>query len=365
MLSQRIHKIHSLAVEYEKYLSPGLLVFGFILDSLTLRRADVWLDNFILLSYLLISGVCIVMLNAHSAGRLQGERMQRIIPWLPLGIQFAFGGLFSGFVVLYSRSASFAASWPFLLILAGLLVGNEYLRRGYHRVELQLSIFFVAVFSYMIFAIPIALNAIGWWVFLISGIVSLVIIEGMIRIMTRFAHSAIQPHKRSVVALVITIHAVFNFLYFTNFIPPIPLALQDMIIAHNVQHADVNSFSVTYEPARWYDFFKEHNPTYHRTGTESVYAFSSIYAPANITTTVFHEWEYFDEELNTWQLASRVQYAISGGRNEGFRGFSFKTNITPGKWRVSVKTKNGQVIGRGSFTIVQSSSPAPAITIIK
>ena len=94
-------QIKDLFHKYERYLSVGTLAVGFVIDSLTLTRADLWLDNLILLSYLVLSGAFILALNAHKEGRLQYQRTQKAFPMLPYALQFTFGGLFSGFVVLY------------------------------------------------------------------------------------------------------------------------------------------------------------------------------------------------------------------------------------------------------------------------
>ena len=59
--------------EYERYVSPTALIFGFIMDNLTLRRADLLLDNIILLSYLTIVGLSITIFNAHEAKKLTGN----------------------------------------------------------------------------------------------------------------------------------------------------------------------------------------------------------------------------------------------------------------------------------------------------
>src|SRR3989338_4457057 len=160
-------KLKDFIHKHEKYFSPGAMLLGFIIDSLTLTRADVWLDNLILLSYLLLAGISILLLNAYAAGRLQ--KLGRLIVLLPLAMQFAFGGLFSGFVVLYSRSASLMASWPFIGIIAALMIGNEYFRNRYRRLVFQIGIYFLAIFSYFIFAVPVLLNSIGPLIFIVSG----------------------------------------------------------------------------------------------------------------------------------------------------------------------------------------------------
>src|SRR5439155_22007289 len=53
-----------------------------------------------------------------------GTKLVRWRTWLPALTQFALGGLWSGFLVFYSRGASLAASWLFLTVLAAFLVGN-------------------------------------------------------------------------------------------------------------------------------------------------------------------------------------------------------------------------------------------------
>lgn len=280
--------------KYEKYLSVGTLVVGFIIDSLTLKRADVWFDNAILLSYLLLSGVFILLLNAHKDGRLQHQRTLRAFPLLPYALQFTFGGLFSGFVVLYSRSASLGASWPFILILAFLLVGNEYLRTRYEQLLFQIFIYFIAIFSYLIFAVPVALDRIGPWMFILSGLVSLAVVGLVVYGLRLSAPQKFQSYKRHMAVIILLIFSVFNLLYFLHMIPPIPLSIKEMIVAHQITPRSPNGFNVSYEPARWYQLFKDNDPTYHRFGSGPVYVYTAIYTPAQLRTAIIHEWSYYD-----------------------------------------------------------------------
>lgn len=342
--------------ENEKYLSPAALVFGFILDSLTLTRVDLFLDNFILLGYLFISGASILLLNANDSGRLRNKTIQPIIIWLPLLMQFAFGGLFSGFVVLYSRSASLSASWPFLLILLVVLIGNEFLKKRYSRLLFQLGIYFIAIFSYLIFAIPVILNTMGPFIFLISGIISLVVIAFVIRAISKIAPWKISFNQRPILTMILGIFFAFNILYFTNVIPPIPLSLKDIAIAHNVERHGPNSVQLSFEPSPWYVLLRDYDNTYHRLGNEPVYIYSSIFAPTDLTADIIHEWAFFDENLEKWVVTDQIKYPIFGGRDDGYRGFSVKSNISAGKWRIDVKTKRNQLLGRIKFEIKQVSS---------
>src|SRR3989338_7071970 len=344
-------QIKDLFHKYERYLSVGTLAVGFVIDSLTLTRADLWLDNLILLSYLVLSGAFILALNAHKEGRLQYQRTQKAFPMLPYALQFTFGGLFSGFVVLYSRSSSLAASWAFLLMLAVLLIGNEYLRTRYEHLLFQIAIYFIAIFSYLIFAVPVALDQIGPWVFVLSGTISMMIISLVVYALRLFAPQKFQFYKRHTTMIILLVYGAFNLLYFLNMIPPIPLSIKEIVVAHQVVPRSPYGFTISYEPAKWYQLFKNNNPTYHRLGNEPVYVYTAIYTPAQLRIAVIHEWAYYDDNLGKWVVASNIQYPIFGGRNEGYRGYSLKTNLQPGQWRVTVKTENGQILGPTKFTI--------------
>ena len=130
--------------KYDKYLGFVALAFGFTVDNLTLTRIDLLLDNVILFTYLAIAGIAIIVINAYPNATVSR--------WLPLVMQYAFGGLFSGYVVFYTRSGSLFGSLPFILILIFLLVGNEFFRRRYERKIFQAGMYYIAVFSFSFFS---------------------------------------------------------------------------------------------------------------------------------------------------------------------------------------------------------------------
>ena len=111
----RIEKIKIFYEQHERQISVGAFMFGFAFYNLTLQRIDFWLDNLILSTYLVIAGLSITILSLFETGRLKYRFFQSYAGWLPLVMQFVFGNLFSAFTVFYLRSASFSASWFFLL----------------------------------------------------------------------------------------------------------------------------------------------------------------------------------------------------------------------------------------------------------
>src|SRR3712207_1946369 len=84
---------------YERHISSAALIGGFIIDSITLKRIDFLFENLVLISYLTIAGISIAFLNFYEGGAVRGRFFEWMHRLLPIVIQFAFGGLFSGFLI--------------------------------------------------------------------------------------------------------------------------------------------------------------------------------------------------------------------------------------------------------------------------
>lgn len=340
---------------YERYVSPFALIAGFLLDSfILLDRVDVLLGNILLLSYLLLVGGGIVVLNVVESGRVRNRFMLAIAPFAPVVIQFFFGGLFSGYLSLYSRSAGIALSWVFVIVLAVLLVGNERFRTLYLRLPFQLSIYFTALFSFLIFFLPLVFKSIGTHMFIFSGITSVLLISAFLYILKQLMPERVQENWKPTVRSLVAIFLVFNVLYFSNLIPPLPLALKEAGVYHSVERVG-DGYRLTYEPQHWYVRYLNRPATVHSVSGGKIYVFSAVFAPSGLSTVIRHQWQYFDPAADRWVTKSDVRFTIHGGRDGGFRGYSEKRDPEAGSWRVNVLTAQGQIIGRTGFTVIAAS----------
>lgn len=341
---------------YERHATTVAFLAGFIIDSLTLRRIDLWLENAVFLFYLTVAGFGIIFYNAYDGGRLQGGRGSRVLPFLPIAIQFSFGALLSGFFVFYSRSASLVRSWPFLLLLILLLVGNERFRRWHGRLLFQLSIFFFIVFSYAIFVVPVIVKSMGAHTFVASSVIGLFLTWLVARGLRRASPQRYRESRQEIVGSVSIIAAAFYLLYFLNIIPPIPLALKDIGVYHSVVRRADGDYQVTYEPVRWYELKKRFTPVFHYTSGEPAYVLSAVFAPTRLNVPVLHQWLYYDDEAQAWVPSTQVRFVVEGSRDGGYRGYSSKTALHAGKWRVDVLTERGQLIGRMGFKVEEGEA---------
>jgi hypothetical protein len=335
--------------KYQAHISTGALVVGFIIDNLTLNRIDQVYDNAVIIFYLLLAGLCILAFNYVEIRNLTAGRAQKILIFAPIIIQYAFGGLFSAFFVFYSRSGSFSASWPFIVLIITLLILNEFLKEKYSRLIYQVGIYFFAIFSYMIFLVPVILKEMGQLIFIFSGLISLTLIY----IFTIFIHILTQKKyfnfNKKMWAVIFSTYLIMNIFYFTNILPPLPLSMKDSG-AYNLVEKEKGEYLVYRKPTAWFNqFFNnkiEINPT------SGLYYFSSVFAPTKLSTQIIHEWQFYDPDTKRWVETTKVPFAIIGGRDGGYRGYSLKQNLREGLWKVFTKTSAGQIIGEEKFQVI-------------
>ena len=150
---------------------------------------------------------------------------------------------------------------------------------------------------------------------------------------------------------ILTILVFMNGLYFLNIIPPIPLSLREAGVYHRVTRAGQDyELSMEKESILQRLFFGK---TIHVMKNSPVYIFTSVFSPADLNTEIVHVWQRYDENKKEWQTVNKLSFLLKGGRQEGYRGYSLSNNVVPGKWRVYVETKRGQVLGKISFTVKQ------------
>ncbi len=345
-----IEPVHNFYTKYERPISSSSLFLGFIFDALTLKRVDTLWENAVILIYLVIIGVFIVLIHLSESGSREGAEGKARF-WYVNILQFAFGGIFSAYLILYFHSADIFVTWPFIVLLALIFIGNEFLKKHYVRLSFQIGLYFLAIYFFAIFLIPVILRKIGAPIFLLSGFISLGLISLFIYILFRFIRDKFSGSKRLITVLVLSIFFLVNFLYFTNLIPPIPLSLKDGGIYHSIWKNSAGNYEISYEDYGWRKYFQMY-PKFHKAEGEPVYAFSAVFSPKGLDIIILHEWQKYNESKGVWETNGIISLPVVGGRDAGFRTYSRRTNLSPGLWRVNIKTKSDQTIGRLRFNIL-------------
>ena len=343
-------------MRWERPISSVSLVSGFIFDAITLTRVDLFWENVWVVVHMLAVATCIVLINFTENMRAKGKDPERVHFWLINILQFFFGGILSTFLVYYFRSGTIAVSWPFILILAAAFVANERLKHHYSRLVFQVSLFFLSIFAFAIFIVPVIVHGIGPWIFILSGTVSIAIIWLFILILRAASHERFRKSKIPLLASLAAIFISINLLYFYNLIPPLPLSLKDGGIYHSLTVNAPGNYTVTSEPSGpWWNFFEIYKPVHIATGTP-LFAYTAVFSPAQFHFNVTHEWQYYDGATGKWITMARIPLSVAGGADGGWRTFSEMTPTLPGKWRVNVDTPGGAVIGQIDFAVDFTSS---------
>ena len=343
---------------HERAVSVATMVGGFCFDLIIAKRPDSVFVNVLLLSYLLISAGVIVYL-ARPSRRASKDPATTLAPILSM--KFAFGGLASNMLILYGKSGTPAGSLLFLGVLVAMLIGNEFLKTKYDQLRFNMSVWYVLLLTYCVIAVPTwIVHDIGTAAFIESNAVSLVValvfiivLHGTTRI---FSGREGRRHLTHALLMIASVLALFNLLYFTNIIPPVPIALRDDGIYHLIVRNADGSYGAQYEQAPSWQFWHTTSDIFTAGAGSDAYCWSSVFAPTGLGTPIRHRWELYDAPTQTWNTIAVVEFPISGGREEGYRGYSMKQNIIPGQWRCDVETESGALIGRVSFDVIPSTT---------
>lgn len=335
---------------YSKYVPVISFAGGFLWDSFTLTRVDRMSDNLILLGYILLLGLAIILINVCENKITSKLFVIKYQNWYPLLAQFFFGGLFSSYVVFYFQSAALTKNWLFLGGLIILLFANEFLEKRLKNMYLQLTLYFLVVFSFLIFFLPVLLKVMNTFIFLLSGFLSLAISAGSVYLFFKKIVILNKIQSVRIGAIIIALYFLITIFYFLNWIPPVPLAMKFSGIYHLVQRVE-DDYRLKYEKPPWYKFWKKSDDPFHYAAGDTAYCFAAVFAPVHLNKKIYHEWQQYDSRTGDWQAVDKNGYQVVGGRKGGYRGFTYKKNITPGKWRVDVQTPEGLIIGRINFTV--------------
>ncbi|MFO0732009.1 MAG: DUF2914 domain-containing protein [Nitrospiraceae bacterium] len=90
-----------------------------------------------------------------------------------------------------------------------------------------------------------------------------------------------------------------------------------------------------------------------------MYCFTAVFAPVTLRTTIYHHWHYRPDGSKPYVHADRIPLKIAGGREGGYRAYTFKEGLDVGDWRVDVEAEDGRVIGRVSVKVTAEASEGP------
>lgn len=329
---------------------------GFIWDAITIG-VKVGSSDLLILSVYLLGTIPIIWWlakksnpNSDNAEFFESpednedqEHWKSRLPFMLL--QFLYGSLFSALFILYFKSSSHLAAIFWSIGLGVLLVANEFFENSYRRFTLTWTLFGLCAILVLNFVLPYIIGSVHAIWFFLSIILALVITTVLKRKISASLGSIIPTY---IVAFVLASAYVFDF------IPPVPLVKRDIQIGTQLQKVPSKQgfnyvLQQDYVP-KWYIWRKVTNGVIHIKPGEGIYCISAIFAPRGIHAKLYHNWQYYDDKKG-WKTMSRIPFEVSGGRDNGFRGYTLKGNLKYGEWRVNVETENARTITVYEFEV--------------
>ena len=344
------------------YLPPLFFFSGVTYDTVTLTRIDRLQDNLLLFLYLTLLGFLIVLTGRLGTNEAPVEDlppdapplMKWVIqakPYAPMAIQFLLGGQFSAYTIFYSKSATFTGTAVFFCLLVGFLVANEFLRDRLSNVQLLISLYALVCFAFFTFFLPVITGWMNQMIFLAGAGLTVLVVLRVVQLI--YWRNSARTNREAMLAgapALALIGLLVGF-YFLNWIPPVPLSMKFGGMYHEVKRSG-GHFELSYE-REWYEAWKRSNTTF--TANEPIYCFTAVFAPVTLKATVYHHWYYRSDKSKPFSHADKIPLKISGGREGGYRAYTFKQGLDPGEWRVDVETEDGRVIGRVAVRVEERS----------
>lgn len=341
-------------------------ILGFATDLILLNQIDSLFDNLVLGFYATLATVSLLLFYLGVARRGPERLALRLEHYMPVAMQYSFGGLLSGMLIFYGRSGDFFVSAPFLLLIVAVVFGNELIHKRSNRLLFHLSLYFIGILAYFVLLLPLIIGMMGDVVFVLSGLLACLLVYGVIKLLLKIIPNFVTLHIRMVVFVLGSIYATFNILYFLNIIPPIPLSLTELHIYHDVTPIPTGGYRILTVDGAWWKQLPYLPQTFSPVDGKGVSCFARVYVPSTIATDIYHRWEYYDETAGAWTPHYRMSYPVSNQNRNGYGGYSQVVNgLRSGEWRCSVETKRGQVLGRRTFTVDMTKNPGTLVTKIE
>jgi len=330
--------MHNALLSIRTFLPVIAFFAGFVWDALTIGRHVGVLDLFILTGYLACAAAMLWWLGYRHHLQLAPSKLERI-PYLAL--QFLFGGLFSALFIFYIKSASHVLALLWTLSLAVLLIANEFIEDKYRRFTLTWTIFGLCAILLFNFLLPFIMGSIHFVWFYLSTLAGASLVYGL---------RAITPGRPGRIGPVWLIAAILALAYPLDIIPPVPLVKRDMQVGLELRTGN-GEYQLVVDKTTPLNFWRVFENRVHLTAGQRVYCVSSVFAPRGLNTRLYHRWQYYDAN-NGWIGTERIGFDVQGGRGGGFRGYTYKQNITSGQWRVNIETEYGRTVAIHKFEVV-------------
>ncbi len=341
-------KFSELYTKHEAQLMIAFFVGGFLFDLITLSDPDDLFAIFQQVAYLTIIGMILYYDVLNSFQKIQiPKKLTKVWEYRQLVVHFLFGSLLSLYSIFYFKSSSLLSSFVFIIIIGAILIANEMSRVQSAGHWLKFGMFILCLNAFFSMLYPTILGFIGLIPFALAVLSTIGCAYFLFKKILPREIEKVFIQKQLFMPMVV-VQSAFILFYFAGWIPPVPLSAKYMGIYHNVEKKD-GKYLLYHQKPVW-KFWQNGDQTFEAQFGDNIYFFTNIYSPARFSDQVNIRWMH-DDPIQGWTTWDLIPMTISGGREDGFRGFTYKSKYQPGDWRVQIETTDGREIGRIYFSV--------------
>lgn len=347
---------------HKKWEPLVFFVAGFAFDASLLHRID---DPLMLVHQALYLSLCAAIIAWDLFGDVDRAELpatkQGRIPRLFTKIwsyregilHFMLGTLLNVYTIFYFKSGTLLSSLIFLALLASLLFLNEVRPPTIPKHLLRNALFGLCLMSYLNVVVSIVMASIGLITF-IAALCTALLVHSLYAFILKKRHLDSAKIRNQVQMPFWAIMLIYAVLYFTKVLPPVPMSVKHIGIYHGVTRVE-GGYQLEERRPEW-RFWESGDQTFEAAPGDKIFCFIQVFSPARFHDQLKVRWRFHDPR-HGWTRGDAIPLGVSGGREEGFRGFTEKSNYEPGDWRVEVETSDGREIGRISFSVEKVDTP--------
>lgn len=330
-----------------KHFMTYIFLLGFAIDFLTLPSPDTSISWIIGIIYMLAVGLAI-LLREYFEVRSKFEKRDQYIGYAYAATSFFMGSLLSFVFVYYFRSSDSLIGLPIIIGLLVFVILNELINSRSVRLLFDTALYFLGSFFFLIFLIPIFVGTVNDKAFIVSAIVTILYFISYFYTLSYLCKVKLNKYKSEILICLGILFLVLTLFIF-KILPAVPLSLKDSGVYISISKSGTSYNAIKEKKSFISNIISP--KTYNISAGQDLYFYSSVHAPTSINTVISHTWEYYDSKSGKWIIYNKIPFKISGGREGGYRAYTQKSNLTPGKWRVVVRNDDERVIGRYTFTL--------------
>lgn len=290
-------------------------------------------------------------------------KVLKIWPYKDLALHFFLGTLLNIYSLFYIKSASLFSSLVFLFLMIAMIFANElpFVKKS-KKINLKVGLYSICLFSFFSVVFPIIFGFIG----IIPFGFSIVSTLGVLIVQLVLLRKAVDDYKvlhHAILKPVISVVAIFSLFYFLGLIPPVPLSVKEQGVYYSLEKRNSHYYLSADKDDN--EFWRLSRTTFYAEPGDKIYFYSQIYSPASISDNIIVHW-FKEDTVGSWESMDKVPVTITGGREEGYRIFTFKSNYDAGDWKIVVETSTGVEISRLYFTVINADvDPSRSFKILE